>query len=95
MEDYKGVETGLEEEGDRQTSCLWAYLVDLAHSYNFLSARQSPARPAQESGLELSPIYVFKHAASTGCVLIKVIAVVVAASTVQEAQFQGLAGFPP
>lgn len=59
------METGLEGEGDGQMPCLWAYLVDLAHSYNFLSARQSPARPAQESGVELSPIYLSKHAAST------------------------------
>lgn len=65
MEDHKGVKTGLEGEGEGQTACLWAYLVDLAHSYNLLSARQRPARPAGESGLELLPIYAFKQEAST------------------------------
>lgn len=85
MEDHKGVERGLEGEGDGLTSCLWAYLVDLAHSYNFLSVGQSPARPVFSTFSNTQP--------PLGCVLVKVTAVVVAASTVQEAQFQGLADF--
>lgn len=94
MEDHKGVKTGLEGEGDGQTSCLWAYLVDLAHSYNFLSAsRAQPDLPGNQAWSR-RPSMLSNMQPPLGLVEpVKVIAVVVAASTVQEAQFQGLAGF--
>lgn len=69
MEDHKGVKTGLEGEGDGQTSCLWAYLVDLAHSYNFLSAsRAQPDLPGNQAW-SCHPSMLSNMQPPLGCVL--------------------------
>ena len=82
-------------KGDVQTSCLWTYLVDLAHSYNWLSVRENPARPAQESGSPRAVVHPHSHTGDLYLAVcsVKVTAAVLAASTLQEAQFQEPGGF--